>query len=153
MQARKTTRLSAVDAAQFRRAFRQRAMLETSHRRFQQQLLNLDCQIETLEDAPALDHSHGSLASSVGQQRLALTRSILATSSAGIAALRAPAPAAEVDSLAPDDIDGLSSELDALMKNTSFLEQFNADELNAVRIKLLAAPSVSLDQPLPRLLA
>ena len=58
-------RLSAADAQTFRRASRHRQRLLESHGQFQSMLANVEGQIDSLEDAPALEHSLGTLAGSV----------------------------------------------------------------------------------------
>jgi len=138
-------RLSEVDAAEFKRHYRHRRLLVTSHGQFQALLSNVESQLLSLEDTPALTHAVGSLASSTSARTAAMRdmESSLAATRAKLAALTDTGAIRAMHAAIDVSLEGLDSahELDALMHNTEFMGQFDLDELERVRIALLRAPA------------
>ena len=137
-------RLSAPDAQTFRRVSRHRKHLLASHGQFQSMLANVEGQIVSLEDAPALEQSFGSLAGSVDvrARRAADTQSMLETMRADMETLLTVQPR-QRDIDAALNVNELESELDSMMHSSEL-----ADALDRVQRQLAEAPSPPTVEPM-----
>ncbi len=143
-------RLQNADQHTLRRLFRSQERLERSHLRFCQQLVNLDAQIESLEDMPALEHSYTSLASGVDAHSTLIreTHELVDRVRREMTVLLAPS--VPHDDIVPetDDDAVLVARLDALMTDSEFIEAHTApDEREKVRRTLAALPHVPTTEP------
>jgi len=142
MQAR-GNRLSEADAQTFRRVARHRKHLLATHGQFQSLLANIEAQIVHLGDMPALEHSFGTLAASVGAraQRVADTRAMLSSIATDMETLLTSRNAVKaLDGVL--SVDAAEDELEKLMHSSALSEA-----LDRVQRQLAEAPSPPAEAP------